>query len=181
MKNNKCSAVDFIILSVALGANIIALFYQYCLNEMPCPLCLLQRVGLFFIALGAIMNLKFGKQFKYDFIIVISGIYNCFVATRQVLLHIMPNDPGYGSKFLNFHFYTWNDIISVLCIIFVTLSPIFKRVNLENILSKFSISLKVVINLFFTIFLILLMINAVSVYLECGFAQCPDNPSVYKY
>ena len=109
MINRKISIVDFAILSIAIAANVIALFYQFVFHELPCPLCLLQRVGLFCIAFGAIMNLKHGKEFKYDLIIIISSIYSLIVAMRQVLLHIVPGDAGYGSKFLDLHFYTWND------------------------------------------------------------------------
>ena len=29
------------------------------------------------------------------------------IAARQILLHIMPGDPGFGSAFLGMHFYTW--------------------------------------------------------------------------
>ncbi|WP_201276895.1 hypothetical protein [Microbulbifer sp. ALW1] len=28
-------------------------------------------------------------------------------SARQVLLHIAPGNPGYGSPFLGMHFYTW--------------------------------------------------------------------------
>src|SRR5215472_8618501 len=28
-------------------------------------------------------------------------------AMRQILLHIMPGDPGYGSALLGYHYYTW--------------------------------------------------------------------------
>ena len=181
MENQRTVFIDFIILSIAVGANIIALFYQFYFDELPCPLCLLQRVGLFFIAFGALMNLRLGKQFKYDFIIVISSLYSLTVAMRQVFLHIMPGDSGYGSKFLSLHFYTWNDIISFLFIILISISPMFKNVNLESLLSKILLSIKKITNLFFVLFLTLLVINIILVYLECGFKQCPDNPVSYKY
>ena len=28
-------------------------------------------------------------------------------ATRQILLHILPGDPGYGTALLGYHYYTW--------------------------------------------------------------------------
>jgi disulfide bond formation protein DsbB len=180
MINKKISIVDFAILSIVIAANILALFYQFAFHELPCPLCLLQRVGLFCIAFGAIMNLKHGKAFKYDFIIIISSVYGLIVAMRQVLLHIIPGDAGYGSKFLDLHFYTWNDIISFLFIILVSLSPMFKNINLNNILLHFSISTKLITKFLFLAFLMLLLINVISVYMECGFMQCPDNPIKYR-
>ena len=180
MTNRKISIVDFAILSIAIAANIIALIYQFVFHELPCPLCLLQRVGLFCIAFGAMMNLKHGKEFKYDLIIIISSIYSLIVAMRQVLLHIVPGDAGYGSKFLDLHFYTWNDIVSFLFIILVSLSPMFKSINLNNISPHFSTPTKLIIKFLFLAFIILLLINVISVYMECGFMQCPDNPVKYR-
>ncbi len=172
--------LDLLILSIALGANLMALFYQYYFNEIPCPLCLLQRVGLFFIAFGAAMNLKFGKNFKYDFIIIISSLYGLAVATRQVLLHIMPGDPGYGSEFLGLHFYTWNDIISLGFIIMILMYPLFKKITLDECVSKISLSKKIIVDCSFALLMSLLVVNTVLVYFECGFEQCPSDPTEYK-
>ena len=180
MQNRQILITDFIILIIAITANIIALFYQFAFHELPCPLCLLQRVGLFFIAFGAIMNIRCGNEFRYNLIIIISSIYSLIVAMRQVLLHIVPGDPGYGSKFLNLHFYTWNDIVSFSFIILVSLTPIFKNIKFNSILSYFSISDKLLNRLLFLILLTMLLINVISVYLECGFMQCPDNPVEYR-
>ena len=138
-------------------------------------------MGLLCIAFGAFMNLKYGKKLKYDLILIISSLYSMAVATRQVFLHIMPGDSGYGSKFLNLHFYTWNDIISFLFIILISISPIFKNISVESLLSKISLSIKKTVNLFFILFLALLVTNVILVYLECGLKQCPDNPITYKY
>ncbi|EOG2476967.1 TPA: disulfide bond formation protein B [Serratia marcescens] len=69
---------------------------------MPCPLCQLQRVGLVAIGLGFMMNLRWGVRPSH-YGVVLTGA----VATRQVLLHVLPGDPGFGSAFLGLHFYTW--------------------------------------------------------------------------
>jgi hypothetical protein len=47
-------------------------------------------------------------------------------------------------------------------------------------LSYFSISDKLLNRLLFLILLTILLINVISVYLECGFMQCPDNPVEYR-
>jgi disulfide bond formation protein DsbB len=180
MANRHIQITDFIIFIIAITANIIALFYQFAFHELPCPLCLLQRVGLLFIAFGAIMNMRHGNEFRYNLIIIISSIYSLIVAMRQVLLHIVPGDPGYGSKFLNLHFYTWNDIVSFSFIILVSLTPVLKNIKFNSILSYFSISDKLLNRLLFLILLTILLINVISVYLECGFMQCPDNPVEYR-
>ncbi len=171
MQNQKNLLPYFLILSAVLVANVVALFYQFYFKELPCPLCLLQRVGLFFIGYGAFMNLKFGKRFRYDFIIIISSLYSMAVATRQVLLHIEPGDLGYGSTFLDLHFYTWNDIISFGFILIIALLPMFKNLVFNPV--------KSLVGILFVVFVVLLGINLVSVFLECGLKQCPDNPTSY--
>ena len=40
---------------------------------------------------------------------------------RQVLLHIAPGDPGYGTTLLGLHFYTWSFIAFVALIAFCVL------------------------------------------------------------
>ena len=100
MTNRKISIVDFIILSIAIAANVIALFYQFIFHELPCPLCLLQRVGLFCIAFGAMMNLKHGKEFKYDLIIIISSIYSVWIKTL-IFQQIFKFVTKFKLKFIN--------------------------------------------------------------------------------
>ena len=176
----KRNIVDFSIASIAILANIIALMYQFIVHELPCPLCLLQRAGMFGIAFGAVMNLKHGKSFKYDFVIVTASLFSFIVALRQVFLHILPGNPGYGSTFLGLHFYTWNGLISFSFIIFVAIAPLFKNINMETIFSKIFLSINKVTNLLIISLILLSLINLVAVYLECGFSQCPDNPITYK-
>ncbi|PWL04715.1 disulfide bond formation protein B, partial [Candidatus Liberibacter asiaticus] len=36
---------------------IVAFYYQIILHEIPCPLCLLQRVGIIMIGIGFLFNL----------------------------------------------------------------------------------------------------------------------------
>ena len=93
-----------------------AFLVQFVLGELPCPLCVLQRVGLMLCALGPlqllIRNARGGLTDR-DIAVacgmsVLAGLLGATMATRQVLLHILPGDPGYGSPVFGLHLYTWS-------------------------------------------------------------------------
>ncbi len=86
---------------------VIAFAAQLLLNELPCPLCLLQRIQFAMLAVGPILNLRFGPRPSYYAVSLFTAIAGAAFATRQILLHIMPGDLGYGSALLGYHYYTW--------------------------------------------------------------------------
>ncbi len=98
-----------LILAVAFGVQLI-------LGEPPCPLCVVQRIALMMCALGPLhMLLEAHKgELGYRAVAVGSGIsivaalLGATAATRQVLLHILPGDTGFGSPLLGVHLYTWS-------------------------------------------------------------------------
>lgn len=92
-----------------------AFVVQFALGELPCPLCVLQRVGLMLCALGPLRLLIRNSRDLLDDrdiaiscgMSVIAGLLGAAMATRQVLLHILPGDPGYGAPVFGIHLYTW--------------------------------------------------------------------------
>ncbi|WP_202962601.1 disulfide bond formation protein B [Candidatus Arsenophonus nilaparvatae] len=60
---------------------IVAFYYQIILHEIPCPLCLLQRVGIIMIGIGFLFNLIFGINQLHYSIIILSSITTCITAT----------------------------------------------------------------------------------------------------
>src|SRR6201993_4279171 len=89
-----------LVLAVAFAA-------QLWLGELPCPLCLLQRIQFAMLAVGPILNVRFGPRPSHYGISLLVAIAGAGFAARQILLHIMPGDPGYGSALLGYHYYTW--------------------------------------------------------------------------
>ena len=77
------------------------------LHELPCPLCLLQRILFAVLAVGPILNMRFGPRPSHYALSLLAAVAGFVVSTRQVLLHIMPGDAGYGSALLGYHYYTW--------------------------------------------------------------------------
>lgn len=100
--------VLILVLVAAFGA-------QFVNGELPCPLCVLQRVALMLCALGPLYLLigqRDGEVAVRDVataggIGILAGLLGVAASTRQVLLHILPNDPGYGTPILGLHLYTW--------------------------------------------------------------------------
>src|SRR5262245_35980897 len=85
----------------AVALVLIAAFAaQLLLNELPCPLCLLQRIQFAMLAIGPIMNVRFGPRPSHYALSLFAAAAGFAFSTRQVLLHILPGDPGYGTALL---------------------------------------------------------------------------------
>jgi disulfide bond formation protein DsbB len=104
-----------LILATAFGVQVIA-------GEPPCPLCVVQRIALMMCALGPLFTLRQARDGALttrdlaigNGIIIVSALVGAAVSTRQVLLHILPGDPGFGSPLLGLHLYTWC-LIAFVC------------------------------------------------------------------
>ncbi|WP_409496825.1 disulfide bond formation protein B [Amycolatopsis sp. cmx-11-12] len=96
---------------VLLGGFIV----QFGESEYPCPLCLIQRMFMMLTALGPayfIARSRSGPVSTRDFatgygMSIIAALAGAAVSARQILLHILPGDPGYGGKVLGLSLYTW--------------------------------------------------------------------------
>ncbi|CDG90534.1 disulfide bond formation protein B [Xenorhabdus bovienii] len=155
---------------------IIAFYYQLARFELPCPLCLLQRAGIIMIGLGFLFNIYFGIKNAHYSLSLLGCLVTGFIAMRQVSLHILPGDTGYGSTFLGLHFYTWAAVLSILTIIAIAVIMPLKAGNTDSsrytppTLGKIAMGL----------FAFLIAANLVSTVLECGSGQCDDNPTFYQ-
>src|SRR2546425_10150339 len=83
---------------------VIAFAAQLLLNELPCPLCLLQRIQFAMLAVGPILNLRFGARPTYYALARSAAMAVTALARRQMLRHIVHGDLGSGSFPKNDHF-----------------------------------------------------------------------------
>lgn len=155
----------------------IAFFYQLALGELPCPLCLLQRVGFIAIGMGFLFNMRLGERPSHYAMILVASLVTGFISLRQVSLHLAPGDPGYGSALLGLHFYTWALIAAVGIVGYVALVLVLKDVTGRRD-GDASMSGPAP-NAMFAIFASLIAANLLSTVLECGAGQCDDNPVRY--
>src|SRR5437870_12879686 len=86
---------------------LVAFAAQLLLHELPCPLCLLQRIQFAMLAVGPILNIRFGARPSHYAVSLLTAVAGAAFAARQMLLHVMPGDSGYGSALLGYHYYTW--------------------------------------------------------------------------
>ena len=92
-------------LAVIAGILSAAMVMQYVYGELPCPLCLLERVALFGVAFGIIANLRGGFSYRNTGLSLLFALVLLIVSVRQTLLDIYPR-PGHeyiGSTVLGLH------------------------------------------------------------------------------
>ena len=168
----------------ALGLYAVALVLtaafaaQLVLHELPCPLCLLQRILFATLAIGPILNIRFGPRPSHYATSLLAATAGAVVSTRQVLLHIMPGDTGYGSALMGYHYYTWALIGFIAAIVLLAAILLFDRQFADTAPQPISGGAFAQAAVWLVIGLTAL--NVASTLLECGFGACADNPMVYE-
>jgi disulfide bond formation protein DsbB len=92
-----------------------SLAYQFKLGELPCPLCVLQRFSFLLACVGPLGILRnvalpgggIACQARGFALCIFASFIGAAVSIRQILLHIVPPDSGYGPPVLGLHLYTW--------------------------------------------------------------------------
>jgi hypothetical protein len=180
MKTNNLiiKLVNFFELSAVIIVLFWAFAFQLLFHELPCPLCVLQRVGLIGIAFGFLLNFRFGFRPSHYAIVLTSGLFTSFVALRQIVLHVIPNTGSYGPPLFGFHLYTWVYIITMTIITITTfLLSVDRQYQHTNDTHH---GCPKITNLLFLLVTLLVVANIVSSIFECGLhAECPDNPTQY--
>ena len=160
--------------ALILAAAFVA---QLVLNELPCPLCLLQRILFALLAVGPMLNTRFGARASHYALSLLAACVGAAVSMRQILLHIVPGDPGYGTAILGYHYYTWAFLIFVAAIVLIALVLL---VDGEAKDAAPVLPPGPAIRLAVFLVIGLTALNVISTVVECGFAACPDNPVSYE-
>ncbi|PMY33065.1 MULTISPECIES: disulfide bond formation protein B [Pseudomonas] len=156
---------------------VIAFYYQLFQHELPCPLCLLQRVGMITIGFGFLMNVRFGIRSAHYGIALLGSLLTGAIASRQVFLHILPGDPGYGVTLMGLHFYTWAVVSALASMVFISGLLLLKSWEQPSSVKQQTLFLG---KLSIVIFILLIAANLVSTLLECGLGECEANPTYYQ-
>jgi disulfide bond formation protein DsbB len=152
---------------------------QLLLNELPCPLCLLQRIQFALLAIGPILNIRHGPRPSHYALSLLTAAAGAAFAMRQVLLHIMPGDPGYGSALLGYHYYTWAFIGFAVAITLIAAVLLFDA-QFRDGADATPVATGALARGAVWLVIALTALNVISTLLECGFAACPDNPVEYE-
>jgi disulfide bond formation protein DsbB len=99
---------------VVCGVLSGSLAYQFRFGELPCPLCVLQRFSFLLACVGSLGVLRsvappggIAHQARGFALCIFASFIGSAVSVRQILLHIVPPDSGYGPPVLGLHLYTW--------------------------------------------------------------------------
>ncbi|MDN3506083.1 MAG: disulfide bond formation protein B [Simkaniaceae bacterium] len=149
---------------------IAAAFYQELTKEgPPCPLCFLQRVGMVGVATGLMMNLSLGVRVPHYALSLLSTILGGSVSVRQILLHICPGFPVFGTPVLGYGMYTWaflvfcSSLLALVVLLFLYRADQKPRAPLNWFQKLANVSL-----------IVITIANLFLAFTTCGFKTCPD-------
>ncbi len=173
-----------------LGYSVVVLsaFYiQFALGEFPCPLCMLQRYGMFLSSLGALFVIVQARQGTLTTsryaqglgLGLLGALAGASVSTRQIELHIEPGNAGYGEPILGLHLYTWAFItfviVMIYCGVMLVLMPLSIPASPPSPSPLRRISTGII-----WLFIAVIAANVVAIIFLEGFAWVlPDDPTSY--
>jgi len=170
--------------TVILG---LALFIQFAYGELPCPLCMLQRYAMILSTLGAWWIVRQAEAGTLTTVGYMQGLglgtLGAFAGAvfggRQVMLHILPGDTGYGAPVLGLHMYSWAFITFAVVIIYCAILGILAPAALPQAPKQESPAARLATAAGLA-FLAVVAINAVMIVFLEGFAWVlPDDPTAY--
>jgi disulfide bond formation protein DsbB len=153
----------------------VAMVLQYAGGEIPCPLCLLERVAMFGVCFGIILHFRHGDGVRSIGFCMLFALFLLIVSVRQTLLDIFPR-PGHsyiGSAVMGLHMPVWSVVIAVT----VLLAFAVRLVVLGEPIPGPQPSLWVgrVARLLSLYVIAIGLINLGSVLLQCGAGACHTN------
>ena len=164
-----------------------AFFIQFVKGEFPCPLCMLQRYGMILATIGALFVImqarrgtltiaRYAQGLGMGLIAVLAG---ASVSVRQIELHILPGDPGYGEPFLRLHLYTWAFITFAIVMIYVGVMLMLMPKGIPAAPVADSAAWKISTAIIW-MFIAVVAANVVAIIFLEGFAAVlPDDPDSY--
>jgi disulfide bond formation protein DsbB len=154
---------------------LMGLVLQLALNELPCPLCLLQRIGFVMVMFGFMLNVKYGAAQRHYGVILLGALFGAATALRQISLHVIPGTPAYGSPIFGMHYYTWAFILFGATILAVSILLMLWKEEWQTQtfeMTRFG-------HWACVLALISVGLNLLSTFVECGPFECPADPTSY--
>ena len=170
-------------LCVALGAYV----YQFSQEELPCTLCLLQRVAMVGVAFGAALNLTFGPRPRYYGVCLLSAVFGLVISFRQTMLHVNPYydktadeptlsataNPPFGQEVLGLHLYVWGLVIFSITVLAVGVVLLFR--GQFEVPAAEPAWLTKLATVGVVILLVVAAAETLTTFAECGLGDCPND------
>jgi disulfide bond formation protein DsbB len=151
----------------------VAMVLQYYGGEIPCPLCLLQRVAMFGVCFGIILHFQHGYSAQNTGISMLFALFLLIVSARQTLLDIYPR-PGHsyiGDAILGLHMPIWSVVIAMAILTaFAIKLAVLGGEDLRDI--QPSPVLARIARLLVLYMVAIGLINFASVVVQCGLDAC---------
>jgi disulfide bond formation protein DsbB len=160
-------------LAVLAAILTAAMAMQYALGEIPCPLCLLQRVAMFGCCFGLVQQLRKGDSERGTGIALIFAVLLLVISVRQTLLDIYPRT-GHdyiGSAVLGLHLPVWSVIIAVALLLGLAVRLAMFGGERATEGGEDALSRLVVQPLAIYV-VVICAVNFLSVLAQCGLDQC---------
>ena len=174
---------------VAYSVVMLSAFYiQFVMGEFPCPLCMLQRYGMILATLGALFVImqarrgelttaRYAQGLGMGLVGVLAG---ASVSVRQIELHILPGDPGYGEPFLRLHLYTWAFVTFAIVMIYIGVMLMLMPRGIPQAPAVGTAARKVS-TVIIWVFIGVIAANVIAIIFLEGFAAVlPDDPMSYN-
>ena len=154
---------------------------QYAKGELPCPLCLLERLAMFGACFGVMLNFRRGFSYQNTGFSLLSAIFLLIVSARQSLLDIYPRQ-GHeyiGSPVFGIHLPVWS--IAIALTILIAYAVKMAIIGGDEYLRSASIdefpTLRKIADALSIYVVLLCVANLVSVVIQCGWenATPPDT------
>lgn len=165
----------------------LALLLQFIGGELPCPLCMLQRYAMILTSLGALWiirdarggTLTPARYLQGLGLGILAAFAGAAFAGRQVMLHILPGDAGYGAPVMGLHLYTWAFVTFCVVIVFSAIMAMLAPAAMPEAPADNSPASRVAAAVCWA-FLAVVAINAAMIVALEGFAWVlPDDPVSY--
>ncbi|KXF76666.1 disulfide bond formation protein DsbB [Paramesorhizobium deserti] len=163
-------------LAVIAAILTAAMVMQYVWGELPCPLCLLQRVALLGVCFGIMQQFRNGFSYQNTGLSLLFTIFLLVVSVRQTLLDIYPR-PGHeyiGTAVFGLHMPVWSILIALALLI----AYAFKLIlwggadYLRNARIADYPVIRTLATLLSLYVIAIALINFGSVVLQCGLDEC---------
>lgn len=175
---------------VAFGYALVilaAIMTQFIGTDLPCPLCVLQRMAMMLVGIGAIWVvgqaqkgiLTFGGYARSFGLMIVGAMLGASMSIRQIELHILPGDAGYGEAVFGLHLYTWALITFIIVIAYSAIMMMFLKPTFPVVPSgKAALWIS---RILVWAFIAIIIANVVLVFAEEGFSwYLPDDPTGYR-
>lgn len=104
---------------------LFAYFYQFSRREEPCPLCLLQRLGMIGVAASLLMNFRFGIRVQHYGLAIVSALLGRIFSLKQISMHACPEFPALDQAVFGLDLFVWAYLSYTFAIFACALLTIF--------------------------------------------------------